>query len=148
MKTITKIIIGISILFLLLGSAAAFEINSLKTVPDYTPWDNNGYSNYTTNSNRFFLVEKIGTFDDDFKDEWFNNHSETKYTSENIGNNIYKFSDDTFKFYGYQEVVNDDGDYYMISINQKSKMSPSEENGFLNDLKEFNQLNNLEPVEI
>jgi len=27
-------------------------------------------------------------------------------------------------------------------------MSPSEETGFLDDLKEFNKLNNLEPVNI
>lgn len=148
MKKIITILIGISILFLLLGSAAAFEINSLKTLPDYTAWDANGYSNYTTNSNRYFCVEKIGTFDDDFKDEWFNNHPEYDYTTETVGNNIYKMADNNFKFYGYQEVVEDGGDYYMVSINQNSKMSPSEETSFLNDLKEFNKLNNLEPVAI
>lgn len=148
MKKIIKILIGVSILFLLLGSAAAFEINSLKTLPDYTAWDANGFSNYTTNSDRYFCVEKIGTFDDDFKDEWFNNHPEYEYTTESIGDNIHKFADNNFKFYGYQEVVEDGGDYYMVSINQNSKMSPSEETGFLNDLKEFNKLNNLEPIEI
>ena len=57
-------------------------------------------------------------------------------------------ADNNFKFYGYQEVVEDNGDYYMVSINQNSKMSPSEETGFLDDLKEFNKLNNLEPVAI
>lgn len=31
-----------------------------------------------------FLVEKIGTFDDDFKDEWFNNHSEYKYSVKSV----------------------------------------------------------------
>lgn len=36
----------------------------------------------------------------------------------------------------------------MVSINQDSKLSPSEENGFLDDLKEFNKLNNLKPIEI
>lgn len=148
MKNITKILIGISILFLLLGSAAAFEINSLKTLPDYTSWDANGFSNYTTNSDRYFCVEKIGAFDDDFKDEWFNNHTDFKFTVKPVGDNIYNMADDTFNFYGYQEVVEDNGDYYMVSINQNSKLSPSELNGFLKDLKEFNKLNNLEPIAI
>ena len=147
MKAI-KILIGISMLLLLLGSAAAFEINSLKTVDDYGDWDANGYSNYTTNSNRYFLVEKIGTFDDDFKDEWFKNHPEYEYTAELVDNNIYKIADNSFKFYGYQEVVEIDGDNYMVSINQNSKLSPGEESDFLNDLKEFNKLNNLEPIEV
>ena len=148
MKNITKVIIGISILFLLLGSATAFEIKELKTVNGYNAWDNNGYSNYTTNSNRYFCVEKIANLDDDFKDEWFNNHPEYEYTTEAVGDNIHKFADNNFKLYGYQEVVEDGGDYYMVSINQNSKMSPSEETSYLNDLKEFNKLNNLEPVVI
>ena len=148
MKNIIKIAIGISMLFLLLGSAAAFEINTLKTLDDYNTWDNNGYSNYTTNSNRYFLVEKITDFDDDFKNEWFNSHPENKYTVEPAGDNIYQMADDTFNFYGYQEVVEIDGTNYMVSINQNSKLSPGEESDFLNDLKEFNKLNNLEPLEI
>lgn len=148
MKKITKIIIGISMLFLLLCSAAAFEINTLKTLDDYNTWDNNGYSNYTTNSNRYFLVEKITDFDDDFKTEMFTSHPEDKYTAELVEGNIYKIADDIFSFYGYQEVVEIDGTNYMVSINQNSRLSPGEESDFLNDLNEFNKLNNLEPLEI
>lgn len=135
-------------LFLLLGSAAAFEINTLKTLDDYNAWDNNGYSNYTTNSNRYFLVEKITDFDDDFKTEMFTSHPEDKYTAELVEGNIYKIADDIFSFYGYQEVVEIDGTNYMVSINQNSRLSPGEESDFLNDLQEFNKLNNLEPLEI
>lgn len=148
MKTIIKITLGISILLLLLGSAAAFEVKDLKTIQDYKSWDNNGYSNYTTNSNRYFLVEKIASFDDSFKDEWFKNHTDIKFKTFPVGDNIFYAEDDNFHFYGYEEVVNIDGDYYMVSINQNSKLSPGEQNTYLNDLKEFNKLNNLEPVEI
>jgi len=148
MKLKTKIIIGISILFLLLGSAAAFEIQELKPLTDYTTFDVNGYSNYTTNSNRYFLVEKISELDDDFKDEWFNNHTEYKFTAYPVGGNIYYAGDETFEFYGYEEVVELDGDYYMVSINQNSKLSPGETKLYLQDLKDFNKLNNLEPVSV
>ena len=148
MKNITKLLIGICMLFLVMGVATAFEIKDLKTLDGYTQWDNNGQSNYTTNNNRYFLVEKISTFDNDYKDEWFKNHSEYKYSVKPVGDNIYRMNDDTFNFYGYQEVIKMDGDYYMVSINQNSKLSPSEENGFLKDIQEFNKLNDLKPVEI
>ena len=39
MKTITKIIIAIGILFLIMGTVSAFEVKDLKTVKDYTDWD-------------------------------------------------------------------------------------------------------------
>lgn len=145
---IKKIGLVLVLLLLSMSIVSAFEINSLKTLDDYTKWDNNGQSNYTTNNHRYFLVEKIGTFDDDFKDEWFNNHSEYKYTVKPVGDNIFMMSDDTFEFYGYQEVIEVDGDYYMVSINQDSKLSPSEQKEFLDNLKEFNKLNNLNPIEI
>ena len=65
-----------------------------------------------------------------------------------IGDNIYYFEDDIFEFYGYQEVVDVDGQKYMASINQNSHLSPGEKNLYLQDLKDFNKLNNLEPVGI
>ena len=65
-----------------------------------------------------------------------------------VDDNIYWYSDDTMETYGYQEVVNIDGVDYLISINQGSKLSPSEEKMLLEDMKDFNKVNNLEPVEI
>ena len=144
---IWKILIGISILFLLIGSAAAVKVDSLKTMEDYTAWDDNGYSNYTTNSNRYFFVEKVD-LDDSLKDEWFNNHTDLEYMTMPVGDNIYYFEDEGFEFYGYQEVVEIDGTNYMISINQNSHLSPGEKNLYLQDLKDFNKLNNLEPIAI
>lgn len=142
--------IAIFTIFLLLsvGFASAFEINELKTIEDYTDFDSNGYSNFTTNSDRYFLVEKIRSFDDDFKEEWFENNTSIEYTVIPMDDNIFSVADDTFEFYGYQEVVEIDGDYYMVSINQNSKLSPGEETLYLSDLQDFNKLNNLEPVEV
>ena len=131
-----------------MGIATAFEIKELKTLDDYDSFDNNGYSKYRTNSNRYFLVEKIGTFDDDFIDEWFNNNTDLKVTAYPVGGNIHYFGDETFNFYGYQEVIEADGDYYMVSLYQDSKLSPGEQTQYLKDLQEFNKVNSLEPVEI
>ena len=144
---IWKILIGISILLLLIGTAAAIESSDFKPLDDYTAFDSVGYSNYTTDHTRYILVEGI-TFDDDLKEEWFTSHPADDYKVESVGDNIYSVEDGLFQYYGYQEVVEDGGEYYMVSINQNSHLSPSEKNEFLKDLQEFNKLNNLEPVEV
>ena len=142
-----KILIGIGILFLLMGTVAAFEISELKTIEGYNDFDD-GFSNYTTNNNRYFCVEKTVSSIDDIKNEYFTNSTEFKLTVIPVEDNIWYIEDDTFEYYGYQEIVNIDGDDYMVSINQNSKLSPSEKNSFLSDLKEFNKLNSLEPIAI
>ena len=131
-----------------MGIATAFEVKDLKTIDDYDSFDNNGYSKYRTNSNRYFLVEKIVKLDDDFIDEWFNNNTKMKTTAYPVGDNIYYFGDDEFKFYGYHEVVELDGEYYMVNIYQDSKLSPGEQTQYLKDLQEFNKANNLKPIAV
>ena len=143
-----KILLGIGLLFLVIGTVSAFEIKDLKVLNDYSKFDGNGYSNYTTNSHRYFCVEKLVDLDDSVKQEWFTNNTTLKYKCNPVGDNIYYFEDETFNLYGYQEVVNSDGNYYMVSINQDSKLSPGETELYLKDLKEFNKLNNLEPVSV
>ena len=143
----SKIIIGLLLLFLLIGTCAAFEVSELKTLDGYNDFDG-VFSNYTTNTDRYFCVEKIHSFDDTFKDEWFNNHTELEFTTYPVGDNIWYVEDDTFEFYGYQEVAEIDGDYYMVSVNQNSHLSPGEKNLYLQDLKDFNKLNNLEPIAV
>ena len=85
---------------------------------------------------------------DDIKNDWFTNNTQFKLTVIPVEDNIWYVEDETFEYYGYQEVVEDGGEYYMVSINQNSHLSPSEKNEFLKDLQEFNKLNNLEPVEV
>lgn len=144
---IWRILTGLLLMFLLIGTCAAFEIYELKTIDGYNDFDG-AFSNYTTNSNRYFCVEKTSTSLDDVKNDWFTNSTEFKVTVIPVEDNIWYIEDDTFEYYGYQEVINIDGDNYMVSINQNSHLSPSEKNGFLKDLQEFNKLNNLEPIEI
>ena len=143
-----KIIIAILMLFLVIGIVSAVENPGLKPLKDYTDFDSNGQSNYTTNNQRYFFVEKVSELDDDFKEEWFQNHSDFHYVTYPVGDNIHYFEDGDFTFYGYQEIVEIDGTYYMISINQNSKLTPSEKTLYLNNIKEFNKLNNLTPIAV
>lgn len=138
----TKIvIIGIILLFTI-GIVAATNIDDFK-VPDGYNNLNDGVASYTTNMDRMIYVEKVTG---DYKTDWFTNTSDM--TVINVGDNIYSYEDTVLDTYGYQEIVEIDGDTYMVSFDQDSKLSPSEQNSFLDDMKEFNKLNNLEPMEI
>lgn len=142
MKNITKLLIGIGILFLLMGIVCATDIDKLK-VPENCKELKNGTAAFTNHIDRMLYVEKVG---DDYKSDWFTNSSDL--TVSNVSDNIYLYSSDSFKTYGYQEIVNIDGDNYMVSINQGSQLSPGEEKILLESMKEFNKLNDLKPVEI
>ena len=69
-------------------------------------------------------------------------------TVSDVGNNTYYYEDTSLETYGYQEIVVFDGVSYMVSVNQNSKLSPSEKTAYLKDIQEFNKLNNLEPIAI
>ena len=142
MKNTIKILLGISILLLIIGVASATDIDTLKT-PDQCQNLKDGCAAFDNHIDRMLYVEKAG---DDYKADWFTNTSDMIVS--NVGDNIYLYSDDVLKIYGYQEIINIDGVDYMVSINQGSKLSPGEEKMLLEDMKEFNKLNNLEPVVI
>ena len=133
---------GISILFLLIGAVSATDIDKFQTPEDCKELKD-GTAAFTNHIDRMLYVEKAG---DDYKADWFTNTSDMIVS--NVGDNIYLYSDDVLKTYGYQEIINIDGVDYMVSINQGSKLSPGEEKMLLEDMKEFNKLNNLEPIEV
>ena len=145
MKKIIKILIGISLILLLIGTVSAFEVDSLKPIKDYTNFKD-GQSTFTTNSNRMFIVEKV-TIDDSFMEDYFENNTVVDYLVIPVEDNIYYYEDGDSQ-QGYQEVVEIEGDTYLVSIFQNSKLSPGEKNLYLKDMKDFNKLNNLKPIEV
>ena len=142
MKNTIKILLGISILLLIIGVDSATDIDALKT-PDQCQNLKDGCAAFDNHIDRMLYVEKAG---DNYVADWFTNTSDM--TVKHMGDNIYSYADTVLETYGYQEIVDIDGEHYMISINQGSKLSPSEENMLLEDMKEFNKVNNLEPIEI
>ncbi len=138
----TKILIAMLILFLAIGIVAATNIDNFK-VPDGYNNLKDGCAAYTTNGDRMLYVEKVLG---DYKTDWFTNTSDMKVSD--VGNNTFFYEDKSLETYGYQEIVMIDGDTYMVSINQNSKLSPSEKTAYLKDIQEFNKLNGLEPVEV
>ena len=138
MNRILKILIGISILFLLLGITYAVDIDKLQTPKDYNDLKS-GSASYKTYNDRLFFIEKLNT-----PSVYFENS--TKYMVTPVGDNIYYSEDTAFDYYGYCEAVDLDGETYYVSLYQKSKLSPGEKTQLLNDIKEFNKLNKLEPI--
>ena len=70
-------------------------------------------------------------------------------TEEEVRKLVYKTTlTKKFGYDGYTEVVDIDGEEFVVSVLFDSKMSPSEERQFLEVLTEFNELNNLTPIEV
>ena len=123
----------------------AVDYTSLKTPENFKDFDTSGVSEKETDGRVQLTVVPI-------------NDDTIKYMAANgekIEDNIYKYVDfgysakeGKFGYEGYTEVVEIDGEKYVVSVLFDSKMSPSEENEFLDALKEFNKLNNLKPIEV
>ena len=141
-KIVILIILGI---FLTASTVSAIEYTSLKNPTDFKAFDNTGLSTKETDGRVELTIVPV-------------NENSIKYITgngEKIENNIYKYTDfgysekhAKFGYEGYVEVVDIDGEQYVVSVLFESKMSPSEEKEFLDVLTEFNKLNNLEPIEI
>ena len=138
---IEKILLGLLILFLLIGTVSAFDVDSLKNIDDCTKFDD-GFSNYTTHINRYFMVVPIQEY------SAFENATDVGHIVKDVGDNIFYFEEGVIGVMGYQELVEIDGETYYVSVYQHSKLSPSEEKELLDDLIEFNKVNNFEPIEM
>lgn len=88
----------------------------------------------------------VESVEGDYKTDFFTNNS--GITVENKGDNIYFYHDEVMGLYGYEEIVNIDGLTYMVTIDQDSQLSPSEEKMLLEYMKDFNKKNKIETVEI
>ena len=142
-----KIILVLLVLGIFLSTSivCAVDYTSLKNPSDFKAFDNTGLSTKETDGRVELTVVPIN--DDTIK--------YIKGNSEKTDGNIYKYvdfgysaKDGKFGYEGYTEVVDIDGEQYVVSVLFESKMSPGEEKEFLNVITEFNKLNNLEPVSV
>ena len=78
----------------------------------------------------------------------FENSTEAGHLVKPIGDNIYYFEEPVIGVQGYEELVEIDGDTYVVTIDQGSQLSPSEQKELPEDMKEFNKLNNLKPLDV
>lgn len=142
MKNITKIIIGISIIFLCIGVVSAANLNQVFKAPSgLEPMGNNDFVDKQGHN------IMISEFNDDNKKTWFENDTDPLYMVEPYENNqnIYVgVSDDDSYFL---EVVEKDGTKYIVGSwtpnDSKADIDKTAEN-----LLEFNKLNKVTPFEV
>ena len=146
---IWKIIIGLSVLLLLIGMVSATDINNLK-VPD--GWKSLGDGSYHEEgdspgqgSGQNMMIQK---WSDSFKDEYYQNNSDEKYSVQDTGNNTFMYIDDMNQNAGSFEVVEIDGQKYFVNFWTVNNMDVEKIADTSLFMQEFNQLNNLEPVEV
>lgn len=146
---IWKIIIGLSVLLLLIGMVSATDINNLK-VPD--GWKSLGDGSYHEEgdspgqgSGQNMMIQK---WSDSFKDEYYQNNSDEKYSVQDTGNNTFMYIDDMNQNAGSFEVVEIDGQKYFVNFWTVDNMDVEKIADTSLFMQEFNKLNNLEPVEV
>lgn len=136
-----KLLLGIGILFLLIGSATAFDVDTLKT-----PFGYSDIKDGTAMLNDGHTQLYVGKMDDN--PDVFESNVEEQYIISDIGNNTYLFTDDLLQMYGFQEKVNIDGVDYLVSISKDSPLSNADRTLLKEDLDKFNEKNNLEPIAV
>ena len=133
------------LLIFTIGTVSAIEYTSLKTPDNFKDFDTFGVSEKETDGRVQLTVVPV---EDDAVKYMKSNGDESqdhifKYTD--FG---YSAKDHKMGYEGYTEVVELDGEQFVVSVLFDSQMSPSEEREFLTALTDFNRLNNVSPVEV
>lgn len=141
MKTMIKILIGLSVLLLFLGAVSAAHNNEIFTAP--SPLHAMGYNDFVDEQGHNIMISE---YNDDNKKTWFENDTETMYTVEPYqGNqNIYLGLTDEDSY--ILEVVEKDGTKYIIG-SWTPNDSQEDFKIIAENLMEFNKLNKVTPIE-
>ena len=141
----TRFMIILLLLIFTIGTVSAIEYTSLKTPDNFKDFDTFGVSEKETDGRVQLTVVPV---EDDAVKYMKSNGDESQ-------DHIFKYTDFGYSakehkmgYEGYTEVVELDGERFVVSVLFDSQMSPSEEREFLTALTDFNKLNKVEPVEI
>lgn len=139
MKNSLKIIIGITILFLLIGVVSAYTNDEFKAPSSLHKVGSNGFEDGQSHSINVF------EYTADSHDVWFVNDTNYIVTPYDGDENFYLYVQQPNDA-GIFEVVEKDGKQYLV--NSHSEKGSSETPTVLQNLLEFNKLNNLKPISI
>ena len=144
-----KIIIGVLLMFLVIGIAAATDADNLK-VPE--GWESIGGGSYHEigdspgeGSGRNMMIME---YTDSNCNEFFENGTDDYYIFKN-DDGSYNFTDWTVnRDEGCFEVVEIDGNQYFLFFSTNIDNDYSSELSIFDVMLEFNKLNNLTPIEV
>ena len=142
MKNITKIIIGIGIIFLCIGVVSAANLNQVFKAP--TGLEPMGHNDFVDKQGHNIMIIE---FNDNTKKTWFENDTDTVYFVEPYENNknIYVGVSDEDSY--LLEVVEKDGNKYIVG-SWTPNSSQSDLTKIAENLKEFSNLNKVTPIEV
>ena len=150
MKKGIKILIGLSVLFLIIGACYAAYPNEIFKAPNgLEPIGHNDFVDKQGHN-----IQIIENSDSTHK-TWFENNTETGYivTPYEANNNFYMYSDasevdpNKAEAVGVIEIVEKEGVKYIVS-SWSAKDTDADFKMVADNLLEFNKLNNLKPVAI
>lgn len=131
------------LLIFTIGTVSAIEYTSLNTPDNFKDFDTFGVSEKETDGRVKLTVVPV---EDDAVKYMKSNGDESQDHIFKYVDFGYSAKDHKFGYEGYTEVVELDGEQFVVSVLFDSKMSPSEENEFLTALTDFNKLNKVEPL--
>ena len=137
---IGKILIGIAILFLLIGTVSAAYNNEIFTAP--SPLKPMGHNGFVDEQGHNILISELT---DDAVTTWLQNDTDPVYLVEKYNDTLYIGTDDENDCY-LHEVVEKDGKQYLIS--SWTPKGADETKVIQKNLEEFNKLNNLVPLNV
>ena len=135
-----KILIGILLIFLVIGTASAVNVEDLKSPMGYTEIKGTGAELMTDSNTELYIGEMSlneGCFEND-----------TGYLVYPLEGNLFAFEDSGVDMYGLQEKVNIDGTDYLVCVFKDVPLSEADKTLFKDDLESFNNRNNVEPIEV
>lgn len=140
MKNITKIVIGITILFLMIGVASATDLVDIFKAPStLEPMGTSGYVD--TQGHNIMIME----YSEDNYNTWFQNDTDPVYLVQKYNDTCYISVDDENDCY-ILEIVEKDGTKYIVS--SWTPKGPDETKIIQGNLEEFNKINQLTPLPI
>lgn len=138
-----KILIATALLLLIIGTATATQLDSLKAPNGYEDMVA-GMTQKLDDSHVFLCTDKM-----EYNQNVFENYTDnlTDQTVTPLGNNIYKYVDTKLNCCGVQEKVKLDGIEYLVYIEDDNGVD-GDIDSYLASMKEFNKANNLQPMTV
>lgn len=136
MKTAIKILIAATAIFLMIGIVSAANPTDIFKAPSgLTASGNDTFADGQNHNIQIF------NYTDELYTKWFEN--DPTFSINNYKNNKF-FTKNTEDHYGILEIVEKDGNKYIID--SWTAKNPNESNVLKKNLEEFNSVNGLKPI--
>ncbi|WP_407411049.1 hypothetical protein [Methanobrevibacter sp.] len=142
MKNITKIIIGIGIIFLCISVVSAAQLNQMFKAP--SGLEAVGNNDFVDKQGHNLMISE---YNDENKQTWFENDTETMYMVQPYENNPNIYIGITDEDNYFLEVIEKDGTKYIVG-SWTPNDSQEDFSMIAENLLEFNKLNKVTPVEV